>query len=306
MIQTRYFENEKIILHEIQPHLTDSQIDNWLEPHHVAFHRFLVHRPELFVFLGGSFGKPGQQKLFLKEVVNLGYIFINVNYPNSWTIANLCQNNRNPDCYQKTRNAIIYGQKKGRKIIITRANSIENRLVKLILFLANNIQEIPWLNYLNSNNLPKWQSIIVAGHSQGGGHCAIIAKKNLVARVIMLASPVDYHIKSQNHAPWLSSPPITSADRFYGFVHFQDPGYEKIIKAWQLMGLDNYGNLVNVDRTDISRLNSDQLVSNQPPKIKDKFHGGVINDISTPKTADGTPVYRKIWQYLCTHNIPLI
>jgi hypothetical protein len=300
-VEIGYFAQKKIVFYKIPPHLTDASIDNWLEPHYVAFNQNIKHRPQLFLCLNGSFGKPGQQKLFLREVVNLGYLAINLNYPNDWTIANLCQNSKNLDCHRNKRKAIIYGQDNARKITITTANSLENRLSKLLLFLAKNVSQIPWLNYLNSHQI-KWESVIIAGHSQGGGHAALIAKENLVSRVIMLASPADYNQYNHQMASWLSAPQATPSDRFYGFVHAKDPAYAKIIKAWDLLGLSNHGDLINVDRVQISNLNSHQLVTVKSPKNLGRFHGSVFNDHHTPISIDGQPIYKNVWQYLCIHN----
>ena len=291
-----------ITVYKIPPDITDNQIDHWLDPHYVAFNQSLRHRPQLFLYLGGSFGKPGQQKIFLKEVINSGYLVINLNYPNSWTIANLCQNSNNLNCHYHKRQAVIYGQKKGRKIIVTPANSLENRLQKLLLFLAENVSQIPWFNYLNNNKI-KWESIIIAGHSQGGGHAALIATENLVSRVIMLASPADYNQHHHQMASWLSADKLTPSDRFYGFVHLRDPAYRKIIQAWQLLGLGKYGELTNIDQTSISELYSHQLVSRQLPATPEKFHGSVINDSHTPKSLLGEPLYQNIWRYLCTNDL---
>jgi hypothetical protein len=301
-IEKNYYAKEDIILYKIPPQLTDEKIDNWLDSHQIAFQLNRQYNPKLFLFLGGSFGKPGQQNLFLKEVVNLGYIVIQLNYPNSWTIANLCQNSSNYECHEKTRQAIIYGQKNSHNIIINRANSLENRLVKLLLFLSKNIPEINWLNYLNADETPRWILFVIAGHSQGGGHAAMIAKQNVVDRIIMFASPSDYSKIQQDIAPWLSSPSLTSTEKYYGFIHFQDQSYNQVIKAWQKLGLGNHGNLVNVDSTDISSINSHQLVTNYLPRTKNKFHGSIISDLHTPRNRKGNPIYRKIWQYLCTNN----
>ncbi len=300
-VEISYLNNKNVIVYKIPPKLTDVNIDNWLEPHYVAFNLSLKIRPELFLFLGGSFGKPGQQKLFLQEIINLGYIVIHLNYPNDWTIANLCQNSNQFNCHEKKRKAIIYGQTNARNnIIITPANSIENRLAKLLLFLTNYLPELSWSNYLKHNQI-KWESIIIAGHSQGGGHAAIIAQDYLVSRVIMLSSPADYNQHYNQMASWLSTPTVTPSERFYGFVHLQDPAYPRIIKAWNLLGLSNHGDLINIDHIPISEVNSHQLVTSKLTATPHKFHGSIFNDRHTPKFSDGRPLYKEVWQYLCLH-----
>lgn len=300
-VEVNYFDRNRLVLYKVPPVLTDPNIDNWLDDNYVAFNQSMAHKNKLFLFLSGSFGKPGQQKLFFREVANLGYLVINLSYPNSWTIANLCQNSENPSCHEKARLAIIYGQENSRELTILTANSIQNRLAKLLLFLAEYNPENGWLNYLD-DDMPRWESIIVAGHSQGGGHAAMIAKDNLVARVIMLAAPADYSKINENMASWLYSHHVTPSNRYYGFVHVQDPAYLRIAKAWELLGLSDYGDMVNIDEVEIPYGNSHQLLTARLPATEGRFHGSIFNDAHTPKLNNGNPQFKKVWQYLCEHQ----
>ena len=301
-LEINNLNDNQITVCQVSPQLTDARIDNWLDPHYVAFQNNCDRRPQLFLYLGGSFGKPGQQKMFLKEVINLGFIVINLNYPNSWTIASLCQNHRNLHCHYQRRRAVIYGQNTGGKIIIDHANSLENRLYKLLTFLAGNVPQIPWLDYLDGEQI-KWESIMIAGHSQGGGHAALIGIENLVSRLIMFASPADYSQTHEQMASWLFADKITPSDRFYGFIHYHDSAYAKVTQAWKLLGLDNYGELTNIDQTPLSEVYSHQLVTTAQPTTPDKFHGSVVNDAHTPKIEAGKPLYQDVWRYLCTNDL---
>src|SRR2546427_7367644 len=49
-------------------------------------------------------------------------------------------------------------------------------------YLAQQYPDEEWGRFL-AHDKPKWSQIAVTGHSQGGGHAAMIAKIRLVARV---------------------------------------------------------------------------------------------------------------------------
>jgi len=289
-------KKQQVFTLKVAPQITDRKIDNWLDFHYVAINNSRPPINKLFLFLPGSFGLPARHSLILETAANLGCHAINLSYPNSWTVGTLCQRSKNPDCHQLVRKEIIDGLTLTGKFTIGRANSIINRLVKLLLYLNEKYPQQGWLQYLEGE-YPKWESIIVAGHSQGGGHAAIIAQENLVARVIMLGAPADYSPVLNGPAPWLSAPHITPNDRYYGFVHLQDEGFENIKEAWDLLGLQ--GEMVNIDHHFPPLNNSRRLVT-QTPVTRKQYHGSVVTDGPTPKQSDGTPVFTRIWQYLIT------
>ena len=290
-------ETQSDKLTKISPQVTDREIDNWLDPHYVAISKSPFRRNKLLLFLSGSYGKPGRQMLIMKEAIELGYHAINLCYPNSWTVAELCQGCQDEKCHEKIRLEIIDGVKRSNKVEIGRPNSIENRLVKLLQYLHQQQPEENWRQYLN-NNSPRWESIVVAGHSQGGGHAAMIAKEQMVSLVIMLGAPADYSPVLKSLAPWLASPHITPAERYYGFVHLKDPGLTRFKQAWHSLGMTAYGSVINVDRQVIPYNYSHCLVTAARPARPRKYHGSVANDLQTPKLLDGTPRFKQVWQYL--------
>jgi hypothetical protein len=80
-----------------------------------------------------------------------------------------------------------------------------------------------WGQFLNEDGGSKWESIAVAGQSQGGGHAALIGIKHRVARVLCFGSPKDYSVALNAPAAWYSDPSETPKDRFFSFNHQQDP-----------------------------------------------------------------------------------
>lgn len=287
-------QQQKLALEElwIKPQTTDEQIDNWLEPHYVARDKSVQSQQKLLVFLSGSFGFPERQQLIIKQATKLGYDAINLRYPNSWTVGRLCKRNKNLDCYGNIRQEILTGIDSSSLIEVNQANSLENRLVKLLQYLN-------WQQYLEANS-PKWEAIMIAGHSQGGAEAFYIAKKYLVAKAIAFAAPVDYNRRRQSFANWLQESSQTPIQRYYGLVHIQDRGFKKIRQAWKLLQLDQFGTLVNVDQENPPYQNSHQLVTTSTPQVIGKYHGSVVVDKATPLLVNGEPLFTDVWNYLLT------
>lgn len=281
----------------VLPQRTDPGMRHWLTPHQVILPQPEHRRRQLFIFLAGSFGTPTHQYLLLKEAVQSGYHVINLCYPNSWTVGALCRRCADANCHENIRLSILDGLSRSNLIQIDRTNSIENRLVQLLSYLHQQHPDGEWQTYLNEGQ-PRWETIAIAGHSQGGGHAAIIAKRYQVARCIMLGSPADFSPVLQAPAPWLSAPSATPIDRYYGFAHLQDKGIQRILRAWGELGLTSFGPPSNIDGMELPYAESHQLVTNIPPAKPGKHHGCVAIDGQTPKSPAGVPLFRTAWQYL--------
>ena len=86
---------------------------------------------------------------------------------------------------------IITGEDRSGLISVNRANSIENRLLRLVMYLKANRPGEGWDSFLANGKELKWENIVLTGQSQGGGHAPLMAKHRKVARVIMYSSPKD-------------------------------------------------------------------------------------------------------------------
>jgi hypothetical protein len=285
--------------YEISPKATDNAIDNWLEDHYAVINRSGPARKKLFLFFAGAYGTPRDTHLLIEQAANNGYHAINLRYPNSWSIGGLCGDSADPDCFEKVRAEIIDGTDRTDKINISRANSIENRLVKLLLYLHAQHHDEGWRQYLEGN-APKWSSIIVAGHSQGGGHAALIARLHAVERVVLFASG-DYSDFFAAPAPWLSKPSATPVERYYGFGHIKDEiqDWRRLQAIWKSRGMAAFGAPVDVDTTLPPYEHSHQLYTTASPHQAGQFHMSLVGDDETPKLPDGTPRFQPVWQYLC-------
>lgn len=92
----------------------------------------------------------------------------------------------------------------------------------------------------------RWENIFVSGHSQGGGHAALVGKRNAVVRVVMLASPCD-SLQGGQGASWLNTasgyvtPPAT---RFFGLAVTGDMTRDSFATNWAQLGMPSSAQLL--------------------------------------------------------------
>ncbi|GEM_PF-1029012 len=288
----------------IPPQATDPEIDDWLEPHVVYLDPGAPPRDRLFVHLPGSFGVPENSQLILQEVARQGIPAVGLRYPNRWTVIGLCRRSPDPDCSAKVRGEILDGRDRTPLVTVTPANSLRNRLVKLLLYLDARYPEEGWDRFLQGGAAGAevaWERVIVSGHSQGGGHAAFLARSYEVARVVMFGSPGDFVGTPGNLAPWLVGPHATPSERYFGFSHRRDSGYPYHVQAWEALGLGAFGPPRGVDGADPPYGGSHMLYTDALPATRSfrDAHGAVVVDRKTPRNPDGTPLYAPVWRYLC-------
>lgn len=286
--------------YSIPPQATDNTINQWLSNHYVAINKTVPAKHKLFIFLPATGATPHNYRLIVQQAANLGYHAIGLQYPNSVEVASLCGSSTDANCFEKVRLEILDGVDRSNRVNVNQANSIENRLVKLLLYLHAQHPTEGWLSYLTQQNVIQWSKFIVAGHSQGGGHTAIIAKQHRVARAVMFAAPIDYSGPLQAYAPWQSAPHLTPTEDYYGFVHVDDPESEGVLGVWQLLGMNVYGQSVRIDAQLPPYNQSHELTTAATPARggNSSEHCSVVVDVYTPKLPNNTPLFKDVWQYL--------
>lgn len=276
----------------VAPRATDAAINDWLEPHHVYIANGVAHKPYLYLFLPGSYGWATGQDLMQEQAAQDGLYGITLRYPNRWTVNDMCGSSPDANCFEKVRMEIIDGKDRTPLVTISRANSIENRVTKLLQYLDKAHPSEGWGQFLDGN-APKWSKIIVAGHSQGAGHAAMIAKVYKVARVAMFGGPTDYSQRLLRVAPWLSAPHATPIENYYVLNHTSDSLLVREL-AWRALGLDKLGAPVNVDTNAPPYKGTHELVTSVATSNP---HGSVAVDASVPMK-NGVPVFKDAWEYL--------
>ncbi len=280
---------------EVSPESCDPQLTSWREPHLVAYHPNAVSCQRLWVFLCGSYGIPARQGLLTAYAAQLGYHAINLSYPNSWTVGGICRAALEPGCHKQVRLDILDGGGRSGLVPVGPADSVFQRLHGLLNHLALHHPEQGWGRFIAAGELD-WSAVVIAGHSQGSGHAALIGKLYPVARVVMFAGPADQVWPQCLPAPWLSEPGATPPSRYFGFVHRADPGFDKISAAWMALGLGS--TLTEIDCTLTPGQDAHCLVTKYANVPRERYHNCLIQDRMTPRRLDGRPVFEEIWRYL--------
>jgi hypothetical protein len=291
---------------EIRPNLTNPQLTMFLTPHLVINPRpDVTERRKLFVMLPGTGANPGTYREIVRLAPTRGYHAIGLTYPNEAAVEGLCGSNTDPDCAGKVRREVITGADTSTLGSVDAANSISGRLRSLLIYLNATFPNEGWGRYLFGGDVD-WSAVVIAGHSQGGGHAGYFAKLQAFERVVMFSSPGDTGAGANSAAQWVSLPNITPASSQYGFTHTADPFFSvaSVQRNWAGIGLAAFGPPVSVDTAVAPYANSRQLVTSAPPNPNPTgptaapAHGAPVVDSVTPRTANGDPLFAPVWIYL--------
>lgn len=197
-------------------------------------------KPQLVVFLNGSGAAPGNGAELLKAARDLGLYAIALSYRSGESVGALC---RGVDaCFEPTRASLITGALEvGAATGLRDLESdegIEPRLLAALQFVATLDADGDWLQFVDADGAVGWASVIVSGHSQGGGHAALLAKRHPVARVLMLASPCDARADG-TPASWLSDASgwATPPSRMFGLWAAGDTVCPSAPASWAALGI---------------------------------------------------------------------
>jgi len=286
----------KLIVHEVLPSVTDKNIDKfsgdgWL--HWTYYNPAAPARHQLIVFLAGTGGTGKGHKAFNQLAANEGYHLVSLAYPSEISISHFHKSS-DPDAFLKARENLIYGKMPFAGLDINPANSIHNRLRKLLLYLGETYPLENWSQYLTAAGALDWSKLVLAGQSQGGGHACLMAMQHPVARVLMFGSPKDFNINFNKPAAWFTGPNATPLNRYFSFVHSADSKhgctYPQQLENYRALKLIPKYPVLNVDETPAPFQHSRLLTSQRP---QENPHGSVIVDTA----------YQDVWKYLLEETV---
>lgn len=284
----------------ILPSTTDPAIHLDNDPH-VAINPSpdATPRNKLFVFLPGTGAVPTNQQLILGTAATRGYHAIGLCYPNPTAVGVLCADDVDPECFWSVRREIIIGLDTSPLVAIGPADAIVNRLEKLLQYLHTQYPSEGWGQYL-ANGRIDWSRVTLAGHSQGGGHAAVLAKLVSLDRAVYFSSPADWRQVADVPATWLSRTNVTPASRQYAFIHEQDQlvPVAHALANWSVLGLDAFGAATRIDSGTAPYGGSHRLTTLATPLLAGSYHGSTVVDAATPRTSGGAPLFEPVWVYL--------
>ncbi|MFZ5821251.1 MAG: BPSS1187 family protein [Chloroflexota bacterium] len=288
---------------EVLPSETDSAIIQWNEPHIVCTPDQANQRGELFVFLPGTGALPSYYSQLMQTAAEAGLHVIDLRYPNDEGVNfEICPNDPDDNCHQYVRQETMQGVDVSPHIAVDSKNSIEARLQSALTHLAVQAPAEGWEQFLENGSL-RWNAMVVAGHSQGGGHAVYFAKLHPVKRVIAFTW-VD--VRKRELASWVTNmPSATPAENYYLLWHQDDQpiaGYQP--ELMNALGLDKFGTPVIVEQSTPPYQNTHSLIVTTPPPADQIAHNTPVVDFALNFDANGEPIYKAAWQYLLTLEAP--
>lgn len=210
----------------IKPSATNATIRQYDDEHWVGFDiARQSDQQALLVFMTGTGGKPPGPMRFLETAMQAGYRVISLAYNDEPSIAVYCPRRPDPACSENFRLMRIDGKPvlPDASIRNDAEESISARLLSLLNYLDRQYPQQQWKQYLREGDID-WSRLSLAGQSQGAGMAALIAKRTLVARVILFSSPWDFYLKDGRRqlAPWIAMSSVTPVDRWFGGYHAQE------------------------------------------------------------------------------------
>jgi hypothetical protein len=270
---------------------------------------------KLFVFLPGTQGRPTQYSEIVRSAATRGLHAVGLNYPNQTAMGTLCQFSLVPDCYWNARSAVVFGggTPVSGQAAVAPADSIVHRLARLLAWLSAQHPPEGWSAFLLADGSVDWGKVVLAGHSQGGGHVGVLAKMVELGRAVYFSSPEDWNELTDRPANWTSERPnATPASRQYGFGADGDTLVPNVhaFAHWDGLGLPRpaTGAVLVEGATTLSSTGTRQLRTALPPNPAStamtpglRQHGVTVVDTSTPRDTAGRPVFdvQGVWDYLC-------
>jgi hypothetical protein len=252
----------------------------------------------LFVFFPGSTARAEAYSAIVETAARQGYHAIGLSYFNPQVVNSLCGGTMESDCLANVRRELIDGVDRTPVIGVPVADAIETRLSKLLAWLVTHHPQEGWSQFLDAQGGVRWEAVVVAGHSQGGGQAAMLAKDRVVARVVCFSSPGDD--VNGTPASWLTGH-LTASNRYFVVSHQREPNALANTRAADAIGVPGQPFIVTIEPPDAGVTN--RLVLTLPPARMsmgplNAFHASTCADGFTPRSAEGGFAYEAVWKWL--------
>lgn len=294
-------EPKTIIKTQVQAKDTDWKIGSESDNHVTYYDPDAIHHDRLVVYLTGSYSDAKEDTLFAYQSAINGFHSISLSYPNSFTIGAKCSYSFDKNCFEKVRKEQFFGVNSSWKVHIDKANSIQNRILKLLKYMDRKYPDQQWGQYIYHGKI-NWSKIVVSGFSQGGGHAAYIGKVKKTERVLMFGAVADYNRWYNVSAPWLKKSGITPVDKYFAFTNIHDElsDFEIYLKNWEALGMGAAKDTVHYMRyCDITKPSNMFFTDQYFDTGIFKNHKSVVYSGSVPLDKfTGEPVYSGFWNYL--------
>lgn len=236
-----------------------------------------------------------------ERVSSYGLHGIQVSYANSYLSSFGKEVLNDGTSIGKLRLEAATGQDFSPLMDIPKPDGMMERAFQFVKWLAKENPQGKWEQFLSRDGTGiEWEKVIVCGISHGSTTAARFALHQRVDRVVMFSGPRD------NTETWQGFDSATPSNCFFGFTHVLDGGWvgDHYCRSWQMLGLQKYGAITNVDGAAPPYGNSRRLITrsdvNQDGK---RAHTTVVPGGTSGKDAAGRFLYEDVWRYLFTHPV---
>lgn len=243
----------------------------------------------------------GHNQALFERISGYGLHGIQVHYANGW-FGKLNKEPAPDEFYLgRIRLEAATGEDVSQDINIPQPDGMMERSRQFVRWLAKEHPQGKWDQFLTSNGRDlHWDRVIMAGISHGSTTAARFALHQKVDRVVMLSGPRD------QYENWYTLPSATPKNRFFGFTHVLDGGWvgDHYCRSWELLGLQEFGPVVNVDKTPYPFGNSRRLVTEADVQGNaNRAHSAAQPGGAAVKDSSGKFLHEEVWRYLFTHPV---
>lgn len=257
-------------------------------------------RDELVLLLPGKGYQPTFYDQIMIQAGKLGYHSLALKYVDDapLDIQTACGSNGS-SCFEDAREEGITGNDVSSAVSISRTNSIEHRLIEAVQYLNDVFPGNGWNKFWTGDSTISWDKIRIIGHDEGAGYAAAIAKRERLARVVLMGW-ADWDDNASAVPAWLSTPGITDAANWYGFAHVQDEvaAFSRQEATWDSLGMKTFGNVADADGQAFPYNNSHILSTDVMPNLQNNAYNDAVVVSSFVPQNNGEPVFLEVWSYL--------
>lgn len=241
-------------------------------------------------------------RLLFDRLNSYGLHAIQPHYANRWFSLCCRETPVSEHCRGNIRLEAATGEDFSDDVDIPRPDGMMERAFQFVRWLDRKNPQGRWGYFLNQDGTGlRWQDVIVAGSSHGSTTAARFAKHQKVSRVVCFCGPRD------QFQTWQSLPSATPANRYFAFSHVLDGGWvgDHYCRSWELLGLHEFGPIVNVDRNPPPYGHTRRLVTDFDVNgDARRAHSSVVPGRAARKDPDsGGFAHEPVWRYLFTHEV---
>lgn len=226
--------------------ITNVNATNRYQPHFVTAHPTTSETDILRVFLPGTGGTPAGSEYLLKSIAGCSRPTIGLSYnfiPFADAQRNeICSNATSTDdalseCLSRQHSDSLFGSQPGINGLwpaVAQEDSVQGRLTQLLKYLGKWYSNEGWERFMDGD-LPRWDRIMMSGHSQGAGHTGYLAQTTALAGAVLLSGPQDECINCAAGPDnlWLSQPWATKHVK--AAAHINESASDVIQANWRNM-----------------------------------------------------------------------